>query len=102
MTLMKPVSLTARPIGLKTPPKVGGTPKLAAVHAMKITPVSNGFHVQHAFHGSGSIMGPVHPGVSSPRSFVFPSSDKLLRHVQKTATKMRAQSNALRLGHSLG
>ncbi len=97
---VKPVSLSARPIGLKAPPKLAATPKIPAPHAMTITKASNGgYAVQHHF-GAG-IDGPVTPGVSSPRHLIFTNSDKMFNHVKKAAAKMKAPVRA-GIGRPLG
>lgn len=95
----RPISIKATPRLAKVPQVGGGAarpPAIPSVNKLKIEPIGKGGFAVHHF-GSG-----LTPGISSPRKFVFSGSDKMLQHVRKTATKMKPQSNARRLGHALG
>ncbi len=95
----RPMALPARPIGLKTAPKVAGAPAKVAASVpskLKIEPIGKtGFNVSHHF-GPG-----VSGGISSPRNYIFTASDKMLNHVRKTAAVMKPFLK-IKKGHPLG
>lgn len=77
-------SIPGAPSALRLP-ALGKT----ALPKLKITPAKNGAIVEH-------FTGGLEPGVNSPKRFVFPNSDGLLRHIARASRQFKFDQNKLK------